>query len=1208
MNPLRVLAERPLLKKLLLVVVAGVVLFAAAGFLVAPPLVRSYLLKQARSSLDREVTVGSVRVNPFTLSVTVRGLEVKEKGSGATFVAFDTLRMRLASFASLFAGAPVIASLRLEGPRVNLIRHEDGSYNFSDLLRRAASRPASGKPPRYSVNNIRVTGGEVDFDDRPTHGRHRVTGLRIGIPYISNLPSKVEIDTEPTFAANVDGRPVEVSGHARPFSPRPEMDMDLHADGLDIPKYLAYVPADLGVRIPKGTLDLLGSLIFKERADGSKALVLAGDLVAHDLQVQEKNGAPLANLPRTHAHIIAADLLAGWVSLGRLTFDSPELDLRRWPDGRLNLAALVPQGAAAPGSSKGGGFRLTAGEVTVSKGTLRWEDEAVRPAVRKVLHPLDMRVTSFDSGMRAPMGLDVSFTTEAGETFRDEGSITPEPLAAQGSVETAGLRLDGLAPYLLAVFPSEVQSGRLDGAARYDIRGEGGTLTGVLSGLSATLGGFSARLPGGKAPFLTLAAASLKDGTLDLGKRVGQLGELSVDGGRLSLNRAADGSLDIVTALAPKAGAPADAGPAWQWNVSKLALKGFAAEVQDASPSRPAHLVLDLSQVAGEDITTGPGKPGHVTLSASLNGEGRLDAEGTLGLSPPSLDWAVTARALPILPFKPYFSELLEVQVVDGAVSAKGRVALALPDTGPPQVSFKGDADVTDFATLDKVQMEDFLKWKTLHMGGVDAAASPVKVSIREVALDDFYSRLIVSPEGKLNLAQIVSANEATPPPAGPAQPWDQPTPDEPEGAAPPAPTATAPAQAPTAERATAETGAAPPFSVSVQNVTLSAGNINYTDHYIKPNYTANMTDVVGRIAGLSSDPATRADLEVRAKLDHQAPIEVTGTFNPIARPIFLDIKGKATDIELSPMSPYSGKFAGYIIQKGKLNVEVAYHVENGKLDATNHIFLDQFTLGDKVESKDATKLPVKLAIALLKDRQGRIDLTLPVSGSLNDPKFKVGRVILRIFVNLIAKAVTAPFALLGRMFGGHGETLSYVEFEPGRAILDAAAQAKVDQLAKALADRPGLRLDITGRFDPESDREGLKKVMVERRVKAEKLKELAREKAEAPPLDAVTVSPEEYPKLLFKAYRHMKFPKPRTVIGTAKELPVAEMEQLMLANTTVTDDDLRQLARDRAQAVKDAVLKPGGIDAGRVFLAAETKPSAEAAKAKPTRVDLSLR
>ncbi len=368
------------------------------------------------------------------------------------------------------------------------------------------------------------------------------------------------------------------------------------------------------------------------------------------------------------------------------------------------------------------------------------------------------------------------------------------------------------------------------------------------------------------------------------------------------------------------------------------------------------------------------------------------------------------------------------------------------------------------------------------------------------------------------------------------------------------------------------------------------------------------MTDVAGRISGLSSDPATRADMEIRAKLDHQAPIEVTGTLNPLAKPIFLDIKGKATDVELSPMSPYSGRFAGYIIEKGKLNVDVSYHVENNKLNATNHIFLDQFTLGDKVASKDATKLPIKLAIALLKDRQGRIDLTLPVSGSLNDPRFKLGRVILRIFVNLIAKAVTSPFALLGHLFGGGGQTLSYIEFDPGAATLDAAARDKVAKIEKALKDRPGLRLDITGRSDPASDKEGLKKVRVERLVKAENMKELVKRGTEPPSLDDVTIDPKEYTALLFKAYKHMKFPKPRTILGTAKELPAEEMEQVMLANTVVTDEDLRRLAQERAQAVKDAICKPGGVEAARVFLSADTKPSAEAAKAKPSRVDLSLK
>ena len=388
--------------------------------------------------------------------------------------------------------------------------------------------------------------------------------------------------------------------------------------------------------------------------------------------------------------------------------------------------------------------------------------------------------------------------------------------------------------------------------------------------------------------------------------------------------------------------------------------------------------------MAASDLSTKSGSIGRITLEASLNDAGTLNARGSLGLNPPFLDWAVEASGLPLMPFEPYGSDYLEIQLTGGAASAKGHLVMKLPPSGEIQASFEGDFDVTDLSTLDKPQMQAFLGWKRLHLGGVTARFSPPGVAIKEVALSDFYSRLIMSAEGKLNVAQILSARGQARPEAAESEAWDQPGPDE-EPPAPPEPKPAEPrAAAPSA--GAAPEAAVQPFALTIGSVTLAGGTINYSDHFIKPNYNANMTEVAGRISGLSSDPSTRADLEVRANLDHQAPIEISGKLNPLAPTLFLDIKGKATDIELSPLSPYAGKFAGYVIDKGKLNVDVSYLVENGKLKASNHIFLDQFTFGEKVESKDATKLPVRLAIALLKDSNGKITLIpvgiVPVTGA----------------------------------------------------------------------------------------------------------------------------------------------------------------------------------------------------------------------------------
>jgi len=337
--------------------------------------------------------------------------------------------------------------------------------------------------------------------------------------------------------------------------------------------------------------------------------------------------------------------------------------------------------------------------------------------------------------------------------------------------------------------------------------------------------------------------------------------------------------------------------------------------------------------------------------------------------------------------------------------------------------------------------------------------------------------------------------------------------------------------------------------------------------------------------------------------------VEITGTVNPLAKSLFLDLRASVNDIDLSPMSPYSGRYAGYEIEKGKLALNLKYHVENGELKADNKVFLDQFTFGAAVDSPDATELPVRLAVSLLKDRNGEIHLDIPVSGNLDDPKFSVVGVVWKVIKNLLVKAATAPFALLSAVFGGGGEQLSYLQFDPGSAAIPQAEEGKIGTLATILKDRPGLQLDIEGHVDVDRDREALRERAFRRKIAAAKAEDLANAGQPVPPLDNVRIDPAEYGKYLTQAYRKEPFPKPRTFLGTVKTLPVPEMEKLMMTHIRVTDDDLRRLAEARAEAVRDRLVATGSVDPGRIFLVQPKSLAPEAKEnLKASRVDLRIK
>jgi hypothetical protein len=187
---------------------------------------------------------------------------------------------------------------------------------------------------------------------------------------------------------------------------------------------------------------------------------------------------------------------------------------------------------------------------------------------------------------------------------------------------------------------------------------------------------------------------------------------------------------------------------------------------------------------------------------------------------------------------------------------------------------------------------------------------------------------------------------------------------------------------------------------VRIDEVVFKNGNINFQDRFIKPNYRANRTQLSGRVGPLY--PGQPGNVAITGTVNRSAPLELKGKVDPFGKEIYLDLSAKVKGIDLPSFSPYSSRYIGYEIAKGKLSVDLRYFIEKGQLRAENNIFLDQFTLGPKVESPDAISLPVELAVSLLKNSRGEIDINLPISGSINDPEFSIGGLIVKVFFNLI--------------------------------------------------------------------------------------------------------------------------------------------------------------------------------------------------------------
>ncbi len=632
-----------------------------------------------------------------------------------------------------------------------------------------------------------------------------------------------------------------------------------------------------------------------------------------------------------------------------------------------------------------------------------------------------------------------------------------------------------------------------------------------------------------------------------------------------------------------------------QIKVGKLEISDWDAKLREDLRAEPTIFKLSPLALTVEGYSNAPGASAEVALKTAVN-KGELELKGQLAPSPLKADLALDLKNFDLLPLQPYVTDYVNLRLLQAAVSSKARLRLETGKDGAVEGGFKGDVSVNRLSTVDKSSSNDFLSWKSLAFGGMDVNFKPFSLYIDRVALDDFFARVIIDPNGRLNVQDVMRKEGEEGKSLTEAGTRAQAVKDA-KARANEVAQAAPPAAAPAPKAAPAKSSEPLP-PIRIGKLLLSGGRVRFTDNFIKPNYTANLKDLGGTVSGLSSDPAHDANVDLRGNVSG-APLLIAGRVHPLKQELSLDLRAEVRGMELSQLSAYADKYVGYGIEKGKMTFEVAYALENRQLKAENRLVLDQLTFGKESTNPDATRLPVNLAVALLSDRNGVIDINVPIGGSLDDPQFSLGGIILKVIGNAIMKTVTSPFALIGSLFGG-GEELSMLEFDQGRSALLPASEGKLKSLAKAMTERPGLKLDITGRFDDAAELEALKRVALERKLRQLKTRDLQARGA-ALPEGGVVVAKEEYATLLERAYKDEKFVKPRNALGFAKSLPTEEMEKLMLANIKLDQDDFTTLGNRRAQVAKDWLVGQGQVPPERIFLVA---PKAGAAG----RVDFALR
>ncbi|MFZ4650604.1 MAG: DUF748 domain-containing protein [Rubrivivax sp.] len=1214
---------------------AALVALGVGAAWMLPGWLRDELQTRGSAWLGREVQVAAVEIDWSRLRLRLLGLSVSAQGvSGASTGAEPALRADRVeaglSLRSLTARAPVLDLLEVQALRVRVARTGPQAFDFDDVLARLrppaapSSPPPPSAPPRLELRNVRVLDASLHAVDHLTGGQHALSGLTLELPVLSSLEGPASPPAQPRLRALVDGAPVQVQAELRPFAAAPDGQVSVEATGLALGRWWPYLPEGLPVQPRDGRLDLKLQASLAPGEPASPRLEIKGDASLADFSLADRQGRPLVSWGRLTVQAAEVSPTARRARLGLVRLESPVLETRREQAAAPRRPAAAPAPAEPAPAAEAPAWQVVVDRSEIADGLVRWLDTLVRPAAVLEAHGLQATASGLGWPLpeAAPVELGVALRSAGQALGRLQARGTVSQQAASVDLDLQALRLDGLAPWLRAFLVPAV-SGRVQARGRLEwAAGPQPRLVAEVQRLRAD--GLRLVEPQQAEPVLSVAALELDGLRADLLARRVQLARVGLSRPQLRLARDEAGRIDATGWVAPGTATPAapaapaaSAAPSSNWTVAladgsvseaSVIWRDLAASAA-ARPAGPRSALLtralatgvrvDLPRLSVQGLAWPPGRSAARTaLSVSIprladgTPPGTLQWAGTLGLEPLAARGTLRAERLPVHALEPYFGAQLPVELAHAELGVQAELDLKLDASGWQGRASGGllVADVRAYSRVADSEVavgDELLSWQSLQVDAVRlerAAGARPRLDIGQVVLSDLSTRLVITEQGRLNLVESAGAPGAA------------------SASAPPTP-ASSPGSSPGL-----------PLDLSVGLTRLVRGQVNFSDRFVQPNYSAALTGLEGSLGAFATGSRQLPALELRGRAAGTADLEIRGTIDPTASPPVLDISARATGLELATLSPYAAKYAGYAIERGKLSADVAYRIApDGQLQARNQVVVNQLTFGDKFDSPSATKLPVRLAVALLSDRNGVIDIDLPVSGSINDPQFSVFGLVMKVLGNLIVKAVTAPFAWLS---GGGREDLSVVGFERGTNRLVPGADEVVERVARALADRPALRMTVTGAADPVSEREAMQAEALEQRLRVEQRRELARAGRAldaGAALPALTAADRE--RLLRRLWAESSGAGAGASAGTpagtgagaSREPALDDIQARLLRSVVVSTDSARELAIQRGLAVREALVARG-LAADRLFLAApRLRVTGEDDAAWTPRVQLSL-
>jgi len=884
-------------------------------------------------------------------------------------------------------------------------------------------------------------------------------------------------------------------------------------------------------------------------------------------------GKEQVGFERLYANLQIDSLWTKALHLSDIEIDKPKTEILFGKDGKLNLLGLfkIPASEPTPADPNAKPFPLRIERIKLAGGAVHFQDQRPSEPIEFLYDKLDFELKNLSTLPEDSADMTLVAIGPAGGQIDWTGNFSLIPITSEGKLKITNGKMKSFWPYVRDAVPLVLEDGVLSLSTDYKLNLSKETEL-LLSNVAVSVAPFAIKAPDGR-PLAKLERLDISETTVDLAKQQVVVGKIRSQKLETWAALEADGQLDwqklfasqpskaAVKAKAEPAATPAAADspkpdPAppskpWQVLLKDVQLRNYQVHLADRKAQPAVALDVGPLNLDLQNFDSLNGAPFNLKLDTGVGKQGKITADGIVNLAPVSARLNVQTKDIDLRIAQSYITPFIRLELRSGMLGSD--LAVDLKSTEPLAFSVTGRAQVDQLHTLDTLKTRDFLKWQQLVLEGLNYQHGD-SLSIDKVNLFQPYARFMINDDRTTNIDDLLIPQ---PPDSG--------------------------AKTAAAKPASQEK----PLGIHIGGIAINDGSANFADFSLTPNFATAIQQLNGQIGTIDSRQAKPASVNIKGKVDRYAPVTIKGSVNPFDPMASLDIATSFKRVELTTLTPYSGKFAGYRIRKGRLNLDLHYKITNGQLLAENKVVVEQLQLGEKVDSPDAVSLPLKLAIALLKDVDGKISIELPVSGDLNNPQFSVMPIIWQTLRNLIVKAAAAPFKMIGGLVSGGGsEDLGTVSFAPGSSDLSKEAEGSLVKLSQALKERPALRLEIEGTAAASSDGPLIAKQRLEREYQYNYYKMLQRRGDKVPAQASLLDVPDnEKGPLLEGIYRtRLKTQPPAEWKDLGKEERTAKMREGIIKFWSSSDVLLRQLGQERASSIKDYLVDKGQLADDRVY------------------------